>query len=228
MLPFVAAGIDALRVNDLWVERFHGNKRIGLRSSISKCSAPLFVGAIVLFTPGTFIATERGQRPIELLRRGERIVTRSNGLKPVFWIGRCDISYETLNSSDDIRPVLIKKGALGKGRPERDMLVSPHHRFEVRVPSQLKSAKDMIDHRRIVPAPALGVSYLHFMCAKSEVILANGAWSECFHPNDVTQTKMDSQRQEVLRLFPEVETMGAAKRIKPTRQIKAERSRFET
>jgi hypothetical protein len=181
-----------------------------------------------VFTPGTFIATERGQRPIEQLRRGDRVVTRENGLKPLFWIGRCDISYDALNTCDGMRPVLIKKGALGKGRPERDMLVSPHHRFEVRTQGQLNSAHAMIDHQRIVPAPALGVSYLHLMCAKEEVILANGAWSECFHPNDMTQTKTDLQRSEVLRLFPEVETMGAATRIKPAREVKAERSRFET
>ena len=181
-----------------------------------------------MFTPGTFIATERGQRPIEQLRRGDRVVTRESGVKPLLWIGRCDISYDALNARDGLRPLLIKKGALGKGRPERDMLVSPHHRFETRLPGTLNSAHEMIDHRRIVPAPALGVSYLHLMCAKEELILANGAWSECFHPNDVTQTKNDVQRQEVLRLFPEVETIGAAKRIKPARQVKAERSRFET
>ena len=186
-----------------------------------------------MFTPGTFIATERGQRPIEQLRRGDRVVTQNNGLKRVSWIGRRDISYHDLNAADNLRPVLIKKGALGQGRPERDMLVSPQHRFRVRSPSDVLSAKEMIDHNRIVPAPALGVSYLHVLLAAHELILCNGAWGECFHPDDTSalagsNTNTEKQRQEILALFPEVATMGAAKRITPARQVKSERSRFET
>ncbi|CAN0596755.1 unnamed protein product, partial [Ectocarpus sp. 12 AP-2014] len=188
-------------------------------------------GAIVVFTPGTFIATERGQRPVEQLRRGDRVVTRNDGLKRVSWIGRRDISYHDLNAADKLRPVLVKRGALGQGRPERDMLISPQHRLHVRGQSGLLSAFEMIDHSRIVPAPALGVSYLHVLLNAQEVILCNGAWAECFHPDDAAQVcdpTTDLQRQEILALFPEIATMGAAKRVTPARQVKNERSRFDT
>ncbi len=182
-----------------------------------------------MFTPGTFIATERGQRPVEQLQRGDRIVTRDNGLKRITWIGRRNISYKDLNQIKGLRPVLIKKGALGGGRPERDMLVSPRHRLFVRAHDALMSARELIDHRQIVPAPSLGVSYLHLMCNTREVALANGAWAECVHPDDpVAASQTPKQRREILILFPEVATMGAAKRVKATKEEKGELSRFET
>ncbi|NNE88400.1 MAG: Hint domain-containing protein [Silicimonas sp.] len=183
-----------------------------------------------MFTPGTLITTERGQSPIEDLRRGEKIVTRDHGLKRVAWIGRRDFSYHDLNAAENLRPILIKAGALGAGRPERDMLVSPTHRFIVRGnDTALKSALSLRDYRRIKPAPTLGVSYLHIMCNAHEVILANGAWSECFHPDDAIMKETAApQRQEVLLLFPEVATMGAATRAKRARDVRKDRSRFET
>lgn len=182
-----------------------------------------------MFTPGTFIATDRGQMPVERLKRGDRVVTLNRGLKRISWIGRCDISYHDLNQTQGLRPVLVKKGALGGGRPERDMLVSPQHRFKVRDRSELMTARGLMDHRRIVPAPTLGVSYLHMMCNTQEVVLANGAWAESLHPDDASATtQSDLPRKEILRLFPEVATMGAAKQIKPARQIREELSRFET
>ena len=185
-------------------------------------------GAVVLFTPGTFISTARGQRPIEQLRRGDLIVTRDHGLKRVVWIGRCDISYHQLSTNNDFRPVLIKKGALGQGRPERDMLVSAQHRFSVRGQEALMPARALIDYQRVVPAPVLGVSYLHMLCSTTEVIMANGAWADCLHPDDAAVRETAAQRREVLALFPQVATMGAARQVKSAQQVKEERSRFET
>ena len=204
-----------------------GQKRVDPRLRPISKQDPRDVGAFVLFTPGTFITTERGQRPIEQLRRNDRIVTRAHGLKRVAWIGRRDFTYHDLNANNDLRPLLIKKGALGRGRPERDMLVSPHHHFAVRGQDMLIPARAMIDYQRIVPAPVLGVSYLHILCNTSEVILANGAWADCLHPNGAV-ARDDKQRSELLALFPQLSTMGAAKQVKPARVVKEERSRFET
>ncbi|MEO9826699.1 MAG: Hint domain-containing protein [Paracoccaceae bacterium] len=182
-----------------------------------------------MFTPGTFISTERGQRPIELLRKGDRVVTRAHGLKRVVWTGRCDFSYHDLTANNDLRPVLIKKGALGRGRPERDMLVSPQHKFAVRGQEVLIPARALIDHQRIVPAPSLGVSYLHMLFNSQAVIMANGAWADCLHPDDAPALpQVDLQRKEVLAMFPQIATMGAAKPVKKLRKLQEERSRFET
>jgi hypothetical protein len=184
-------------------------------------------GAFVLFTPGTLIATEHGQRPVEILKRGERVVTRDHGLKRITWIGRCDISYHDLNETNALRPLLVKTGALGAGRPERDTLISRNHRFFVRNAEEFRSAISLQDYRQVTPAPTLGVSYIHFMCNAHEVILANGAWAECLHPADTTmKDTAQKQRQEILLLFPQIATLGAAQRTAKVRR--KDRSRFET
>ncbi|MFT7594594.1 MAG: hypothetical protein ACI8R4_001915 [Paracoccaceae bacterium] len=40
------------------------------------------------FTPGTLIETDRGDRLIETLHKGDLVRTRDNGLQPILWIGR--------------------------------------------------------------------------------------------------------------------------------------------
>ena len=81
------------------------------------------------FTPGTLIATEYGQRPIEDLARGDRVVTRDNGLKRITWVGRRNVTYHEVQEAEGLQPVLVRAGAFGDGRPARDMVVSPNHRF---------------------------------------------------------------------------------------------------
>ena len=181
------------------------------------------------FTPGTLIATDRGWRPVERLRRGNRIVTRDNGLKRIAWAGRRDLTYEDLTEVPGLTPIMVRKGALGEGNPSRDMLVSPDHRFltcdpkgeEVLVPARL------LTHRRgVSKVPVLGVSYLHVLLSAHEVILANGAWTESFHPEDVTMRGLAHRtRDEILSLFPEIETLGAAQRFPAARRV--QQSRFE-
>ncbi len=191
------------------------------------------------FTPGTLIATDRGQRPVETLRRGDKVVTRDNGLRRIYWIGRRDLSLGDLTRVGALRPVLIRAGALGEGRPSRDMLVSPNHRFLRRIGSGLAreaeadevliAAKHLVDGRRIRKAQTLGVSYMHILCDRHQVVLANGAWTESFHPDDRVFSDMDDDhRRELMRLFPEIETIGASVRFPPARSIVEERSRFES
>lgn len=191
------------------------------------------------FTPGTLIATDRGQRPVETLRRGDKVVTRDNGLRRIYWIGRRDLSLGDLTRVGALRPVLIRAGALGEGRPSRDMLVSPNHRFLRRIGSGLAreaeadevliAAKHLVDGRRIRRAQTLGVSYMHILCDRHQVVLANGAWTESFHPDDRVFSDMDDDhRRELMRLFPEIETIGASVRFPPARSIVEERSRFES
>lgn len=191
------------------------------------------------FTPGTLIATERGQRPIETLRRGDKIVTRDNGLRRIYWIGRRDLGLGDLRQAERLQPVLVRAGSFGEGTPSRDMLVSPNHRFLRQtgaIPGRgsegleevLIAARHMIDHQRVRPVPVLGVSYLHLLCDRHQVILANGTWTESFHPDDrVYRDMSNAHRLELKELFPEIEMIGASVRFPPARTIIEDRSRFE-
>ncbi len=187
------------------------------------------------FTPGTLIATDKGQRAVETLRRGDRVVTRDNGLRRINWVGRRDFSYAEITKADGLQPVLVRRGAFGEGYPSRDMVVSPTHRFLVGVDltpltggadEALVAVRHLVDGKRIKAATTLGVSYIHFLCHAHEVVMANGAWTESFHPDDLIMRNMaDTQRQEILGLFPEIATIGAARRFPSARPIR--KSRFE-
>ena len=175
------------------------------------------------------LATDRGPVAVEDLSTGDRLVTRDNGLRRIHWIGRRDVDYAELFAERELTPVLVRAGAFGEGRPYRDMMVSPSHRFLIS-PDQsfltiegneaLVAARHLIDGRMVRAAASLGVSYIHFLCDAHQVILADGAWTETFHPDDQVMAGLgNSQRREILDLFPEVEVMGAARRFPTARDI---------
>ncbi|TNF21131.1 MAG: type I secretion protein [Rhodobacteraceae bacterium] len=168
------------------------------------------------FTPGTTIATPMGERLIEDLREGDRVITRDNGLQEVRWIGQSDLTGHQLARAPHLRPILIQAGSLGDNLPEQDILVSPQHRilltsekaqlyFEER--EVLVAAKHLTHLDGVDEVGTLGVTYIHFMFDQHEVVLSNGAWTESFQPGDVTMQGMgDRQKSEIYELFPELET----------------------
>ncbi|MEM8578249.1 MAG: Hint domain-containing protein [Pseudomonadota bacterium] len=186
------------------------------------------IEAIICFTPGTRIATKRGEVRVEDLREGDGVFTRDNGIQPVRWVGRRDLSGGELSAIPSFQPVLIRHGALGRGLPERDMLVSPNHRmliasdlaevmFEER--EVLVAAKHLTGLDGVDQVQAGGVSYIHLMFDAHEVILADGTWTESFQPGDHSMRSLGAaQRDEIVALFPELETIagldafGAARR----------------
>ncbi|MGY3437038.1 Hint domain-containing protein [Marinovum sp. KMM 9879] len=171
---------------------------------------------IPCFTPGTTIATPTGERLIEDLREGDRVITRDNGLQEIRWIGTTELTGHKLARAPHLRPILIQAGSLGPNLPEQDILVSPQHRilmsgekaqlfFEER--EVLAAAKHLTDLDGIDEVGTLGVTYIHFMFDQHEVVLSNGVWTESFQPGDQTMSSMgDKPRSEIFELFPELET----------------------
>ncbi|MDT8326987.1 MAG: Hint domain-containing protein [Roseovarius sp.] len=169
---------------------------------------------IPCFTPGTVIATPRGEKLVEELQVGDRIITRDNGLQEIRWIGHRALGGQDLIKSPHLKPVLIRAGALGQGLPERDMLVSPQHRillnneraalyFEER--EVLAAAKHLTGLDGVDTVESSGTTYIHFMFDQHEVVLSNGAWTESFQPGEQVLDGMGSaQRDEIYDLFPEL------------------------
>ena len=166
------------------------------------------------FTPGTLIATPEGERLVEDLNVGDRVITRDNGIQEIRWAGRKDLTGHDLARQPHLQPVMIRKGALGNNLPEHDMLVSPNHRvlvandktalyFEER--EVLVAAKHLTGLDGVESVERLGVSYVHIMFDQHEVVLSNGAWTESFQPGDYSLKGIgNAQRQEILELFPEL------------------------
>ncbi len=171
---------------------------------------------IPCFTPGTLIATPRGEVAVENLRAGDKIITRDNGMQEIRWMGRRDLSWTDLAAAPHLKPILVRQGSLGNGLPERDMMVSPNHRLLVANDRTalyfdehevLVAAKHLAAGKGIHSIDAAGATYIHFMCDRHEVVLSNGAWTESFQPGDMTLKGMgNAQRSEIYDLFPELKT----------------------
>ncbi len=181
------------------------------------------------FTPGTMIATPRGEVPVDLLRVGDRVMTRDAGMQEIRWIGRRHVGWPAMNANPHLRPILIRKGSLGEGLPERDMMVSPNHRMLVSnertalyfaEAEVLVAAKHLVSGRSVTEVETAGVMYLHFLFDRHEVVLANGAWTESFQPTDWSLRGVgNSQRSEILELFPELRRPDAKASFTAARRI---------
>jgi Ca2+-binding RTX toxin-like protein len=168
------------------------------------------------FTPGTLIATAKGQRRVEDLRQGDMIITRDNGLQEIAWVGQKPLTQNDFIDRPELKPILIKAGSLGEDMPERDIMVSPNHRMLIAdkgvsmyfdEPEVLAAAKHLVGKDGINHVDVADTSYIHFMFERHEVVLSDGTWTESFYPGDYTIDGLGSaQRDEILALFPELET----------------------
>jgi hypothetical protein len=138
----------------------------------------------ICFTPGTMIATAKGQVAVEYLQASDTVITRDNGAKEICWVGRRDLGASDLVRHPEWRPVVIHAGSLGPDMPARDLVVSPRHRIlmsgervslnfgETEV---LASAKHMTQRAGIAAHAVQHVTYIHLLLDHHEVLFSNGA-----------------------------------------------------
>lgn len=171
---------------------------------------------IPCFTPGTRIATPKGEVRVEDLKVGDRVITRDNGMQEIRWVGARDMTGAEFEAAAHLKPVLIRQGALGNDLPERDMMVSPNHRvliandktalfFEER--EVLVAAKHLTGMDGVDVVDVSHTTYIHILFDHHEVVLSDGSWTESFQPGDMSLAGIgDEQRDEILELFPELAT----------------------
>ncbi len=170
---------------------------------------------IVCFTPGTQILTGRGAVAVEALVPGDLVVTRDNGLQPLRWVGSRKLSYAELLARPEMQPVRIAAGALAGAGPDRTMLVSPQHRVLVegaRAEMYFGESEVLVPARHLTglaevtrALPAEGVTYVHILFDRHEIVHSDGIWTESFQPAERTLNALDAAaRAEVLDLFPDL------------------------
>lgn len=167
------------------------------------------------FVRGTLIETEHGPVAVEDMVPGMRVKTRDRGLQPVRWIGSRVLSHKMLAIAANMRPIRISAGALGRGMPQRDLLVSPQHRILVRskiahkmfgAPEVLVAAKQLlqIDGIDIVQNDN-SVEYFHFLFDQHEIVLSEGAETESLYTGkEALKSIGQSAQEEIFALFPEL------------------------
>ena len=163
-------------------------------------------GLIPCFTRGTRIATVSGDRCIEDLVAGDLVLTMDRGYQPIRWIGS-----SKRPATGDVAPILIRKGALGN---DRDLRVSPQHRMLLQgwqaemlfgEEEVLATAKSLVNDHSILRDEGGEVEYFHMLFDTHEIIYAEGAPSESFHPGEQGWKALDqATRDEILTLFPEL------------------------
>lgn len=160
----------------------------------------------ICFAKGTKIRTASGARLIEDLRAGDWIETHDNGLQEIKWIGSREVP-----AIGKLAPIKFAAGALLNSS---DLWVSPQHRMliagwraellygehEVLVP-----AKHLVNDHTIYRDECGTVEYFHILFDGHEIIFANDAPSESFHPGEVGLSVIeDACREEIFTIFPEL------------------------
>lgn len=153
------------------------------------------------------VATAEGERPVESLRAGDEVLTRDHGLQPLRGIGTVALDWTALRRRPALRPVVIRRGALGDGLPDADLTLPPEHRVVVVENGApiLRALRSLAGRRGVFEADALGVRYVRLAFDRTECYLANGVWVEAFNPADALfGGQYEAQRAELRALFPDL------------------------
>ncbi len=162
---------------------------------------------LACFVTGTLIDTADGPRAVETIPEGTLVLTADHGPQPVR-----RVLSKRVAGTGALAPVRIPAGLLGNSR---DLLVSPHHRMmlagwqaelltgetEVLVAAgDLAQGSDRI-HRQ----PMDSVTYVHLLFDRHEIIFAEGAATESYHPlSHDAEDRAPGTQAELRALFPEL------------------------
>lgn len=168
------------------------------------------------FCTGSMIRTPQGEVAIETIEPGTQVLTAEGQAVTVKWVGKSEKSCAEMMSNPKIRPIRIRKGALGENIPSADLYVSPQHRMVVT--SDL-AASELSNGEILVPAKKLtfidgidqvedigeGVYYHHILLDRHHVVYANNAPTETLLLGEMTMTALSPEAIDEIRvLFPEL------------------------
>jgi Hint domain len=164
------------------------------------------------FVDGTLIDTPAGPVAVEALRPGDSVKTLDHGVQNLRWIGSRRVSLSDQIVNPDLCPIRFEVGAVGNSRP---LLVSPQHRMLIRdwraqlwygEDEILVAAKALVNGQTIRPVTLpQGFTYHHLLFDTHEILSADGAWSESFHPGAAAQSALTiAQQNELSLLFPDL------------------------
>jgi Hint domain len=179
------------------------------------------VSLVICFTAGTLIETPDGLRRVEDLRPGDLVQTADDGAQPIRWVGQRTIRQSAMAGDPRLWPVTIRAGAFGPGQPSRDLKVSRQHRIlrsgwscelHFGEPEVLVPAHRLVNGRSVrLDLPDQDVTYVHFLCDRHQIVLAEGLATESFYPSALSVRGVAAEAQaELLLIFPELHKMATA------------------
>jgi hypothetical protein len=175
---------------------------------------------------GTLILTDRGEKPVEALEIGDRLVTAAGAIRPIRWIGTRSYAGRFTVGNRAVLPVIIRAGALADDVPRRDLAVSPEHAMFI--DGALIPAHVLVNGTSVVQVDAVErVDYFHVELETHDVILAENAPSETFL--DDNSRLLFHNAASFWTLYPDVgrpEAQYCAPRIEDGWELEAIRQRL--
>lgn len=190
------------------------------------------LAAPMCFAAGTAIATPDGPVAVERLGPGDRVLLWGGGTAPVRRNLPRRLRAAELARDPRLRPVRIAAGALGRGRPERDLTVSRQHRLlaaSAIVRRMFGRDEVLIAAHRLTALPGIAVdarcaavTYHHLALDSHRIVIAEGAPAESFYAGPTALRSLPpALAAEMRRLFPAIDGPGA--HPAPARAIPAHR-----
>lgn len=194
-----------------------------LGAEVISVSLPLLfptpIGLPVCLTIDTTVLSDRGWVRTGDLARGDRVVTRDDGLQEIRWIGSQVLDFRDQPLLQKYRPIIFKPGSLGHGVPERSLTVSPQHAILLSgahvellfgAVEVLVAAKHLVNGSTIrIDDACETVTYCHLLFDMHAIISADGADVESLYLGNVAVRSVGSEaRSEILALYPELRDLA--------------------
>jgi hypothetical protein len=133
---------------------------------------------VLCFCANTLILTPTGDRPVQDLTAGDLVVTHRGEVRPLVWVGVGKV-LATRGQRSAATPVIVRRGALARDVPNRDLRVTKGHALwfdGVLIPVEF-----LVNHRLIEwDDRAQEVDVYHLELASHDVLVANGAAAESY------------------------------------------------
>lgn len=137
------------------------------------------VQEVACFLAGTHLRTPHGDRPVETLRPGDIVVTAAGRLVPIRWVGCTRIDATRHPRPHRVAPVRVRAHAFGRGKPVRDLLLSPDH--AVGVAGGLAPVALLSNGATILRDDALtDLAYWHVELERHDLLLAENLPAEAY------------------------------------------------
>jgi hypothetical protein len=141
-----------------------------------------FFNNIVLqcFASGTRIATPDGARTVDMLRVGDQVRLHDGEAGTIEWVGHRHVDCERHPAPEKVLPFRIAAHTFGRGKPDRDLLLSPDH--AVFVDGVLIPVKYLANGTTIRQVVVAEVTYHHFELRHHAIVEAENLTVETLLP----------------------------------------------
>lgn len=161
-------------------------------------------GGLICLMPGACVETPRGQRRVEDLMPGEVVLACDGAPQEILWTGRRRMTGARLFAMPHLRPVRLRAGALGPGRPNADLCVAPGHRVMPRAGAEPVAVTDLVDGRSVRIEPgSLDVVLIQILFARATVIRVNGVECAGLTPANAPLDRLDPTLRAALARIPQ-------------------------